>query len=532
LKALSRDFLSAFLSAALLVLAFPKNDLYLLAWVGLIPLLIALQGKSLSHSFALCFWMGISFMMGIFYWINVIENFTLMDFILLGIYQGIYFGLFGLGFSLVTAKTRLPAFVTAPCLWVAMEYFRSLGDFALPWAFLGYSQYLNLAMIQISAVTGVYGVSFLIVAVNLILSEIVLHYGNRRTAERKNSISALAVIGTGAVGLSLLYGLVVMKSMPPSHNMSIALIQANIAQAARWQPSFREQNFEKHAKLTMAAVKSARVSLIVWPETAVQGSMSQNKDELARFSDLARATGAYLLVGSAERPKFRSNEARTGAATASNTAFLIAPSGGIAGRYDKIRLLPFGEYLPFKQFPWPSRIASSWSAGEFRPGSRYTVFNLNDTQFAVTICWENIFPDLFRRFVKNGAKLMINITNEAWFEKTAAPYQLMAMSVFRAVENHVSIARAANTGISVFIDPVGRILSKVKRGNKDIFVDGYVVENVSVSSSNTFYTRYGDVFAALCTAVSFLFVFLTLVRARQEAALATKSSKRRQSEFA
>jgi apolipoprotein N-acyltransferase len=127
---------------------------------------------------------------------------------------------------------------------------------------------------------------------------------------------------------------------------------------------------------------------------------------------------------------------------------------------------------------------------------------------------------------------MINITNEAWFEKTAAPYQLMAMSVFRAVENHVSIARAANTGISVFIDPVGRILSKVKRGNKDIFVDGYVVENVSVSSSNTFYTRYGDVFAALCTAVSFLFVFLTLVRARQEAALATKSSKRRQSEFA
>src|SRR4029079_16838272 len=172
------------------------------------------------------------------------------------------------------------------------------------------------------------------------------------------------------------------------------------------------------------------------------------------------------------------------------------------------------EYLPLKQFPWPSRIASSWSAGEFRPGTRYTVFNLEDTQFAVTICWENIFPDLFRRFVKNGAKLMINITNEAWFGETAAPYQLMAMSVFRAVENHVSIARAANTGISVFIDPVGRILSKVKRGDKDIFVEGYRVENVSVSSTNTFYTKYGDVFAELCTAASLLLVLLPLVRSK------------------
>jgi len=458
--------------------------------------------------------MGIIFMMGIFYWINILENFTLIDFIFLGIYQGIYFGLFGLGFGLITRKTRFPAFLAAPCLWVAMEYLRSFGDFAaLPWAFLGYSQYLNLTIIQISAVTGVYGVSFLIVTVNVILSEIVVCYANRRPPVKDHCIGAPAIIGAGVVGLSLLYGLLLMKNMASSQRMSVAVIQANIAQAVRWQPSFREQNFEKHAQLTKEAAKSTRVSLIVWPETAVQGSMSQNKDELAKFSNLARAIGAYLLVGSAERPKFRSNEARTGA-TAFNTAFLIAPSGEIAGRYDKIRLLPFGEYLPLKQFPWPSRIASSWSAGEFRPGTRYTVFNLEDTQFAVTICWENIFPDLFRRFVKNGAKLMINITNEAWFGETAAPYQLMAMSVFRAVENHVSIARAANTGISVFIDPVGRILSKVKRGDKDIFVEGYRVENVSVSSTNTFYTKYGDVFAELCTAASLLLVLLPLVRSK------------------
>jgi apolipoprotein N-acyltransferase len=518
LKTPPRDFLSAFASAALLVAAFPKHDLYILAWVGLVPLLLWLKGKSLSRSFALCFFMGISFMMGIFYWINTLENFTLMDFILLGIYQGSYFGLFGLGLTFITGKTRFPAFVVAPCLWAALEYFRSLGGFAaLPWAFLGYSQYLNLPIIQISSFFGVYGVTFLIVMENAALSELVAYYGKiwRETpAKNKTEVFLAAFISAGLVALSILYGSFIMSNMSPSRGIRVAVIQGNIAQAVRWQPSFREQNLAKHLELTKQAAKSAQLSLIVWPETAVQGSLAENKNELAIFANLAKDTGAYILLGSAERPKFRSNDARM-ERIASNSAFLISPAGEIAGRYDKIRLLPFGEYLPFKQFPWPSRIAGSWSAGEFTAGNQYTLFDLKGAQFAVTICWENIFADLFRRFVKSGATFMVNLTNEAWFGETAAPYQLMAMSVFRAVENHVSIARAANTGISVFIDPVGRILGRVKRGNKDIFVEGYLAENVPLSSAKTFYTEHGDVFAIGCAAAFLWMILLSLVRSKK-----------------
>jgi apolipoprotein N-acyltransferase len=164
-------------------------------------------------------------------------------------------------------------------------------------------------------------------------------------------------------------------------------------------------------------------------------------------------------------------------------------------------LLPFGEYLPFKKLPWPSRIASAWNAGEFEPGSDYTLLSLADVKIAVTICWENIFPNLVREFVKNGADLIVNITNEAWFGDTAAPYQFMAMSVFRAVENRVAIARAANTGISGFIDPVGRILGTVINNNKEILVEGYLVKDLPLSPPGTFYTKHGDLFAWLCLGV-------------------------------
>lgn len=502
LKAPSRDLLLAFISAALLVFAFPKHNLYLLAWVGLVPLLTALKGKSLRSAFALSFIMGISFLMGIYYWINALEKFELTDFLLLGIYLGSYFGLFGLALNFLE-KTRLPYFLLVPCIWVSIEYFRSLGGFwALPWPFLGYSQFLNLPLIQVSSLTGVYGVSFLIVMVNAALTAIVLHYLEAKSGAARKTSGSLVIpagVSAGLVVASFLYGYYVMGSIPETGRLRLAVIQGNIPQELRWNPRLREQHREKHVQLSRKSAKSGPVSLIVWPETTVQGSLTQNKDLLETFAALSRETGAYLLVGGAERPKFGSSESR--AKSTSNSAFLISPKGDIAGRYDKIRLLPFGEYLPLKTFPWPSRIASAWTTGEFAPGSDYTLLSLDGVKFAVTICWENIFPNLFRQFVRQGANFTVNITNEAWFGETAAPYQFMAMSVFRAVENRTSIARAANTGVSGFIDPSGRILGTVQNGEKDIFVEGYLVKSAPLSYTTTFYTRYGDLFAFACVTV-------------------------------
>jgi apolipoprotein N-acyltransferase len=463
--------------------------------------------------------MGISFLMGIYYWINVLEKFELTDFLLLGIYLGSYFGLFGLALNLVSEKTRLPYFLLVPCIWVSVEYFRSLGGFwALPWPFLGYSQFLNLPLIQVSSLTGVYGVSFLIVMVNAALTEIVLHYLEAKSgASRKNigGVITPAVISAGLVVASIVHGHYVMGRISQTGRLRLAVIQGNIPQELRWNPRLREQHREKHIQLSRQAANSGPVSLIVWPETTVQGSLAQNKDLLDTFVALSRETGAYVLVGGAERPKFGSSEPR--AKSTSNSAFLISPKGDIAGRYDKIRLLPFGEYLPLKNFPWPSRIASAWTAGEFAPGSDYTLLSLDGVKFAVTICWENIFPDLFRQFVKQGANFTINITNEAWFGETAAPYQFMAMSVFRAVENRISIARAANTGVSGFIDPLGRILGTVKIANKDIFVEGYLVKDISLSQGGTFYTKHGDVFVFGCLGWLLVMVLLSIRTMRSDA---------------
>jgi apolipoprotein N-acyltransferase len=458
--------------------------------------------------------MGISFLMGIYYWINVLEKFELTDFLLLGIYLGSYFGLFGLALNLVSGKTRLPYFLLVPCIWVSVEYFRSLGGFwALPWPFLGYSQFLNLPLIQVSSLTGVYGVSFLIVMVNAALTEIVLHYLEAKSVASRKTIGGVitpAVISAGLVVASIVHGHYVMGRIPQAGSLRLAVIQGNIPQELRWNPRLREQHSEKHIQLSRQAANSGLVSLIVWPETTVQGSLAQNKDLLDTFVVLSRDTGAYVLVGGAERPKFGSSEPR--AKSTSNSAFLISPKGDIAGRYDKIRLLPFGEYLPLKNFPWPSRIASAWTAGEFAPGTDYTLLSLDGVKFAVTICWENIFPDLFRQFVKQGANFTVNITNEAWFGETAAPYQFMAMSVFRAVENRISIARAANTGVSGFIDPSGRILGTVQNGKKDIFVEGYLVKSIPFSNTRTFYTFYGDLFAFACVTVFVALLLLAIVR--------------------
>jgi apolipoprotein N-acyltransferase len=175
-------------------------------------------------------------------------------------------------------------------------------------------------------------------------------------------------------------------------------------------------------------------------------------------------------------------------------------------------LLPFGEYLPLKNLPWPSRISALWEGGAFVPGNEYTVLDLTVFKLAVTICWENIFPNLVREFVKNGADLIVNITNEAWFGDTAAPYQFMAMNVFRAVENRVAIARAANTGISGFIDPVGRILGTVNKNNQEILVEGYLVKDLPLSQPGTFYTRHGDLFAWLCLGMLLVMLFWSFAK--------------------
>jgi len=508
--------LLSLLSAFLLILSFPRFDLGFLAWIAVIPLFVALKDMGLKSAFGLSFLAGISFLMGVFYWINVINGFGWTDFVLLGVYLGSYFGLFGLALSFISQRTKLSPVFTAPFIWVSMEYLRSHAGFlGLPWALMGHSQYLNIPMIQISSITGAYGVSFLIVMVNALLSEIILYCGSKKQGTLVQSwpkLVSAAVVTIFLFTISLTYGFVRVSNQHAGDKVTITAIQGNIPQDVKWNPEFKKLHLAKHVKLTKQAAKLSRASLIVWPEAAAEGFFKRDLRLLKTFITLAKETNTHLLIGSSARPKFGSREFRR--KNSFNSAFLVSPMGRIAGQYNKIHLLPFAEYFPYgDSFPWPSRLVSRTS--NFIPGNEYTVFNVNGAKFGVTICWENIFPDLFRKFVMNGAHFMVNIANEAWFGETAAPYQFLSMSVFRAVENGISIVRSANTGISGFIDPYGRIMGTVKVGDKDIFVQGYLTKAIPLLQRKTFYTIYGDIFAKTSLVTALLMIGLSFLKTRR-----------------
>jgi len=270
---------------------------------------------------------------------------------------------------------------------------------------------------------------------------------------------------------------------------------------------------QTYAELTREASKD-RPDLIIWPESATPGAINRNLGIYARIRHLAEEAGSSLLLGSSQLRKFENNGLKE--AKYWNSAFLISTESETFNnqRYDKIRLLPFGEFLPFEgTIPWA--YIKVPDVGDYISGMEFTVFELPAFRFGVTICWENIFPGLFRQFVKNGAQFMVNITNEAWFGKTAAPCQFVSMSIFRAAENRIFVVRCANSGISCFIDPYGRIMDRVMDATgQDIFVRGVLSRSVIPLKSKTFYTRYGDWLAWLSIFSSLALLLVAWLKAK------------------
>jgi apolipoprotein N-acyltransferase len=481
------------LSALLLLLAFPRFDLHLLAWIGLVPLLLALRWTSFAGAFGLGCVTGVALFKGVLYWVNSDQGVAWAEAIPPNLYLGAWVGIFALAQSFVSRRSGLPATATAPAIWVAVEYLRSNAGFlALPWALLGHTQYENLPLIQVSALTGVYGLSFLIVMVNALLAEALARWRGWPTAVSRHSLAAQAVLVSGLLVASLAYGLTVTSRAPAARHVTVGLVQGNVPQRERWERELIARNIERHVRLTAQAAQSGHPALIVWPETSVPALITQDIVLSRKLGALARDSAAHLLIGSAIRPKFGPSEVRR--KSFSNSAFLYSPAGAIVGRYDKLRLLPFAEYLPYADvLPWPAALAAK--AAHFVPGRAPTLFDLDGAPFGVLICWEVIFPDLARALVRRGATFLVNIGNEAWFGESAAPYQFLAISVFRAVEHRVAVARAVNTGISAFIDPLGRVTGRVSDGEKDVFVAGFLTGRMPVSREPTFYTRYGDLFA-------------------------------------
>jgi apolipoprotein N-acyltransferase len=269
--------------------------------------------------------------------------------------------------------------------------------------------------------------------------------------------------------------------------VGVALLQGNIGQDQKWDAASRERIFAIYTALTREAAAEADVALIIGPEAATPFLFANEPHYQARLLLLTKEVGRSLLFGS-PTSSWEDNQN-----VMYNSAFLIGPDATVLGRYDKIHLVPFGEYIPLRRllFFLDKLVVG---IGDFRSGKNYTVMMVPQGRFSVLICFEVIFPELVRHFVRNGAQFLVNITNDAWFGYSPASYQHLSMVVFRAVENRMPIVRAANTGISAVIDPTGRLAQQT-----DLFVRTWIKgQIIPATEPATFYTRYGDIFAYSC----------------------------------
>ena len=495
-----RDILLIMLSGAMLVLAFPPVDLWFLAWIGLVPFFFALEGKTRGKAFLSGLFLGIVFFLGTVYWVvnsmvayggvPVFTSIIILLFLVLCL--SLYPAFFSLGMSFSFKAGLLSRLLFASSLWTALEYIRAVIPTAgFPWVLLGYSQSSFLHLIQIADITGVYGVSFLIVMANMLIFFAFSHRVKR---------AKMPLLKTGAFVMAIVimvlgYGFFRISQMDKISagwkTIKVGIVQGNIDQGRKWDESFQGETVEIYRNLSFS-ISREMPELIVWPETAVPFYLQSDKNLTSLIFDVPRKTGAHLFTGSPAYKGYGED------AEYYNSAFLISPDGEFAGRYDKIHLVPFGEYVPLKKYlPFIHKLVVG--VGDFVPGKTLMPIEFNGNSFGALICFESIFPELAGGFTREGAGFLINITNDAWFGRTSAPYQHFHQAAFRAVENKVFLVRGANTGISGVFDPVGRI--KLKSG---IFTREGMIGAVGIKDVKlfTFYARYGDIFAVGCVIIS------------------------------
>lgn len=480
----SRDFFFALLCGLLYFLSFPKFGFGVIAWIALVPLLVALNNvSSLSRALLLGWTAGITAHVGMLYWItHVVVNYGYLPLylgvilmVLLAGYLSVYFAFFAVG--IVYFRGKAPLVLAAPVLWVCLEYLKSCLFTGFPWENLGYSQFSNLLFIQMADITGVSGLSFLIVLLNVAFFTLL--------AERSKKALALALavffLWSGVYSYGALRIRQIRQIMDHAQGMDVSLIQGNIEQAVKWNENFQAETIRIYEELSLRGAKTPG-ALVVWPETAVPFNFQEPGDLQARVSQLPSRAKSWLLFGS------MSYAAASGGTDYFNSAYLLSPGGDLRGKYDKVHLVPYGEYVPLrKMFPFVSSLASG--IGDFAAGKGFDPLQMDERKIGVLICYEGILPQAARQYKNAAADVLVNITNDAWFGRTSAPYQHLSMSVFRAVETRLCLVRAANTGISALVDPTGRILAQT-----GLFERDKITGRIPLIQTPTFYARYGDWF--------------------------------------
>lgn len=487
-------------SGVLLTLSFPSFDHYLLAWVAFVPLMISLWTKGPRQAFSAGYIFGFIYFFGTLYWVyHSINHFGGVPFIasvavviLLCLYLGLYPAIFSFLFVQIIKKTKLPALLIAPVFWVVLELVRSYALTGFPWSSIGYSQYKLLHVIQVADITGIYGISFLVLMVNGAIADMILL--KKRVRQMPLFPISFTVVGMSLVfimiAVSLGYGHWRLGQQRSGNIVKASVIQGNIEQDKKWEPAFQNEVLETYFTLSAKAAETSP-QLIIWPETAVPFMFDYDKANTEKLTHFEQGLGTDLLFGSV-----RVEESSHGKTLLTNSAVLLDRGGKNIYEYDKIHLVPFGEYVPLRSILFfIDKLVVG--IGDYIPGEEYARAETDFGSFGTLICYEIIFPGLVRKFFTQGGDFIVTITNDAWFGKTAGPYQHFSMAVFRAIENRKPVIRAANTGISGFIDSNGRILAATP-----LFQRLVLSNEVKTDRTLTFYTKYGDLFSYLCIVIS------------------------------
>lgn len=499
----------ALLSGVLLALSFPKFGHPVPAWLALTPLIVAVVRAPLTtrRAFRLGWVTGAVCFAGTLYWlVETMTTFGGLATPLAMFAAGLlvaYLALFPAAFAVILARLTktfgMRALALAPAAWVSTELGRQYVWDGFPWELLGYSQITVLPIAQIASVVGVYGLSFVLAAAATAIAYVVLTSGTQRWVVA-GTVAAL-IAGSAFWGGARLRRSALLTSGEP---VRVAVLQGNVLQkdkeeAYRGNHVLAAEITTRYLEMTRRAVADG-ATFVIWPESSTPFFFERDLAGGAAIRRLAQETGATLLIGSDQIEPIKA-DAAAGASTRPNVrlynaAFLVKPDGAVGAIYRKMHLVPFGEYVPLKNiFFFVGPIVDSLDA--FSPGTDPVLLPVGAHVASTAICYEVIFPSLIRHFVNDGSELLTTITNDAWYGRSSAAYQHWEQASMRAIEGGRYLARAANTGISGFVDPYGRVLASA-----GLFESAMLVGDLRFITERTVYSRIGDLIAWLSLALT------------------------------
>lgn len=498
-----------------LAVSFPAINLSILPWISFIPLFCAARKNTVRSSMVLSYVYGLTFFAVLLYWLTYVRYPAVLGYIFLVLLFPFIFVLWLWGCIKIekTVNNSFLNIIFPPCFWVCIEFLCSHGTFAFPWWSLGYSQYKFLSLIQIVSITGIYGISFLIILSNKLLDTFIFlragigdcpYICNGKIKKRYNIKFFILAWGICLSIIIFLGALKLTDEKKLNPYLKIGVVQANFTQMEKENPELLGTMLTEHLKKTNEIVTQAATRIVVWPETILPSSVLLDPYVKSLILKLTENLKTYIVTGMYDWRNWKNKKEY-------NSVIVFTPYKKILEKYDKMHLVPFGERVPFRDFFTFSPALSNWLnkkvfPNDTTPGKSYKIFKTEYGKFSSIICFESMLPQISREMVRRGAQFILIVTNDAWFQKSSAPYQHLAMAVIRAVENRRYVIQSANTGVSAIINPYGRI-------NKasGIFSSEIIADKICPLNSLTIYCKFGDIFAIICVIITILGIIIAII---------------------